>query len=55
MIYIITIAIAIAVTVVLRAMLSYNPNKNKVNKEKLDRQIDEYVDLLKKYQQKKKR
>jgi uncharacterized protein YggT (Ycf19 family) len=55
MIYFIVIVVAVVALVLLRTMLSFNPNKNKVNQEKLNRQIDEYVDLLKKYQQKKKR
>ncbi len=54
MIYIVSIIVALILMVIIRAIMGFNPNKNKQSKEKMDNQIRDYLEMLKKYQDKNK-
>ena len=54
MIYLVVTIITLIVVMIARMIMKFDPNKKKQSKEKTDQQISEYIDMLKKYQQKKK-
>ena len=49
MIYLIVTIILLIVVIIARIIMQFNPNK-KQSKEKTDQQINEYIEMLKKYQ-----